>query len=102
MLRLLIIAALTLVAASPALANGGTIRRSEPVPAELTTGSPPKASLFDNLGGWGRGRYRDSTTHQCRGRKQRGREALGVVYTFPEDLKNVVLAGASQLPSTNG
>jgi hypothetical protein len=53
------------------------------------------------LGGWGRGRYRDSTTHQCRGRKQRGREALGVVYTFPEDLKNVV-AGASQLPSTNG
>jgi hypothetical protein len=28
-------------------------------------------------------------------------KAFGVVYTFPEDLKNVVLAGASQLLSTN-
>ena len=28
-------------------------------------------------------------------------KAFGVVYTFPEDLKNVVLAGVSQLPSTN-
>jgi hypothetical protein len=28
-------------------------------------------------------------------------KALGVVYTFPEDLKKRVLAGASQLLSTN-
>ena len=28
-------------------------------------------------------------------------KAYGVVYTFPEDLKSVVLAGASQLLSTN-
>jgi hypothetical protein len=66
MLRFAIIAtALTLaVASSPAWANGGTIRRSEPVPAELTTGSVPQASAFDNLGGCGRGRYRDQATHQ--------------------------------------
>jgi hypothetical protein len=68
MLRFMIIAvALTLVASSPALANGGTIRRSEPVPTELTTPSLPQASSFDNLGGCGRGRYRDPATHRCRG-----------------------------------
>jgi hypothetical protein len=67
MLLFTIIAALTLVATSPALANGDTIRRSESVPAELTTGSLPKTSSFDNLGGCGRGRYRDAATHRCRG-----------------------------------
>jgi SOS response associated peptidase (SRAP) len=42
MLRFAIIAAAsTLVASSPALGKGGYIRRSEPIPLELTTGSLP-------------------------------------------------------------
>jgi len=68
MLRFAImIAVLILVASSPALANGGTIRRSEPIPMELATGSPRQSPALYNFGGCGRGRYRDPGTHQCRG-----------------------------------
>jgi hypothetical protein len=68
MLRLaIIIAALTIVAFSPALAKGGTIRRSEPVPMATTTGSLPRAPVLDSFGGCGHGRYRDPDTHRCRG-----------------------------------
>jgi hypothetical protein len=68
MLRFAIIAAAsTLVASSPALGKGGYIRRSEPIPMELTTGSLPQAPPLYNFGGCGRGRYRDPGTHKCRG-----------------------------------
>jgi hypothetical protein len=69
MLHFAIIAvALTLaVASSPASANGGTIRRSEPIPMELTTGSLRQSPPLYNFGGCGRGRFRDPATHQCRG-----------------------------------
>ena len=63
----IVVAALTLVASSPASAKGGTIRRSEPIPMELTTGSPRQSPALYNFGGCGRGRYRDPGTHQCRG-----------------------------------
>ena len=83
MLRFAIIAAAsTLVASSPALGKGGYIRRSEPIPMELTTGSLPQAPPLYNFGGCGRGRYRDPGTHKCRGPADFGDRSLTELAAF--------------------
>jgi len=61
------LAALTVMVSAPALAKGGYVRRSEPVPLEATTGSIPHSLSIENFGGCGHGRYREPGTHKCRG-----------------------------------
>jgi hypothetical protein len=52
--------------AGTALAKGGNIRRSEPIPLSQA-GTPTSPSATEVLGGCGRGRYRDPSTRKCRG-----------------------------------
>jgi len=62
-----ILAAMILATPGGALANGGYVRRPEPVPISRAGAPTPQVSPSDFLSGCGRGRYRDAATHKCRG-----------------------------------
>ena len=65
----LVVSGLTIIAANSALAKGGPLHLFKSQSPPVSRAGVPTPSLLpsDFLSGCGRGRYRDSGTHRCRG-----------------------------------